>query len=195
LTDWYALAGIILGVAGIGATIFISLTVYKKQKKDGQKLQTVVDSISLLTEQKAKAEQAKKTFECQRIIGLLQRIKDDEEGLKTFLTNFKIGDPKDESWKLIFVLSFQDRVQNSVAGMNDAMGQLQGMPNDTTLRREFLNYLGWFRLIPKRILVDKMPQEGQPHLLKGLIHDIDKQMEKIQTFIDKFNKEVDFNQN
>lgn len=76
---------------------------------------------------------------------------------------------------------------SSIYNMNDAIGQLQGSLNDNTLRKEFVDYLDWFRLVPKRNLQDK------PHgyIPDGLLHDIDEQMKKIQDFIDKFSKEME----
>jgi hypothetical protein len=191
LTDWYAVAGIILGVAGIGATIFISFTVYKKQKKDGEKLQEVVDSINLLTQQKAIAEQKNKAYECRRILEHLYYLQNAEVNLKTFLTEYKDGDPTNETVKSFYGMSLDGIVRTGVYNMNDAIGQLQGRLNDNSLRKDFLDYLGAFNVLPERILKLNMP-EAQ-YQCQGLIHFIDAQMKKIQEFTDRFRKEMEFN--
>lgn len=187
MTDWYAVSGVIIGVA----TIIIALIIYFKQKRDGDKLQEVVDSIRFLTQGKAELEQSHKVAECKRIIGLLQRIHNDEEGLKGFLTTFKIGDPADENWKLVFVVSFQDNVNSSIVEMNDAMGQLQRTLNDTSLRQDFLKFIPWLHHIPTLILKHNFPQKEHPYMLEGLIVDINKQTANIQEFIRRFNEEME----
>jgi len=83
--------------------------------------------------------------------------------------------------------------------MAETIGKLQEKLNDTTLGKEFSEYLGWFNLLPKWILIDKlidkMSEQGQEHLIKGAIHDTDEQLEKIQAFIDRFTKELKLNEN
>lgn len=169
---------IIFGV--ILASIFYYLQLRTSRKVDD------------LIRQKAEAEHKKKNFECQRIIENLQELKKMETDFMEYLTNYQ-GEQTNEWLKFSATLAIIPIFQ-SIGRMRDAVEQLQWMLTDNSLRGDFLKYLNWFNLIPKRILedgiTDKMHLQGQEHLVKGLIQDIDEQMKKIQYFIDKFTNEM-----
>jgi hypothetical protein len=131
-----------------------------------------------------RAQQKNKVYQCQRIIYQLQNIENAEQDMKTYLTSYELGDPTLK----IFAGSFSSNTNNSVQKMEDAMGQLQSGLIDNSLREQFLAYLGWFNALPKRILINNQPQ--QEHERKDLLDIIDKQMEKIQHFIERFRKEL-----
>ncbi|MDW0213255.1 MAG: hypothetical protein QOA16_03605, partial [Nitrososphaeraceae archaeon] len=125
----------------------------------------------------------------QRIIENLQGIQYVAQSLKTFLTQYKVGDITNENLRLIFAMGIDAPAKRSVYNMNDAISQLQNRLNDNSLRNDFLNYLGAFYVLSERILKDNQPQ--QEHQRQYLLNFIDEQTGKIQEFINRFNKEMD----
>ena len=166
------------------AVIFFVLQ-HRTSKKVGEMTKTIAE----LTKQKATREQEKKKFECQRIIENLQGIQYVAQSLKTFLTQYQVGDITNENLRLIFGMGIDAPAKRSVYNMNDAIGQLQNRLNDNSLRNDFLDYLRAFYVLPERILKDNQPQ--QEHQRQYLLNFIDEQTEKIQEFINRFNKEMD----
>ncbi len=150
-----------------------------------EEIQTVTKRTDSVIQKKSRTEQENKVHQRKIIIEQLQGIQDAEQSLKTYLAGYKVGDPTD--MLNLYGMSLDGLDNSRIYNMNDAIGQLQGRLNDNTLRKEFVDYLDWFRLDPKRILQDK------PHgyIPDGLLHDIDEQMKKIQGFIDKFSKEME----
>lgn len=137
----------------------------------------ISDKVDKLIQQKAKSERENKRSQCQRIIKSLQEIQDAEQTLKTYLTQYKVGDKTNETLRLLFGMSLRSLADRSIYNMNYAIGQLQIL-NDDSLRKAFLDYLGAFNVLPNRILKDNMPQEEYQR--KGLLSDIDKQTEKFK---------------
>jgi hypothetical protein len=153
--------------------------------RSSEKVREMTERIDERTELWAKGEQEYKDHQCKIIIEELQGIQDAEQKLKSYLTGYKVGDPNN-------ILMFQgmalDGLANSsIYNMKDAIGQLQGMLNNKSLRKEFSDYLGAFYVLPKMILEHKQYQ--QEHQLDFLRHFAGEQMEKIQAFIDRFKEE------
>jgi hypothetical protein len=140
----------------------------------------------------AEVEQKNKVAQCQIIIIILKDIENREKSIKETLSNYQIGNPTNELSNFfmeIIVPSFKYKISK----MNNAIGQLQGRLNDPYLGEEFTEYLGWFDFLPKKILIEKLPQQAkQQHQIDSLIDGIDKQLEKIQAFIDKFTQEMEY---
>jgi hypothetical protein len=167
----------------------LAYAIYNLQSKHSKDMGKMTERIHELTQEKAKTEQEKKAFECQRIIKHLEGIQDAEQSLKTFLTNYKVGDLAKENLRLMFGMSFDGLAKSSIRYMYDAIGQLQSMLNDNSLRQDFLDYVGAFNVIPQRILIDNFPQQEQQR--GSLLKTINEQTEKIQHFIERFKKEMD----
>lgn len=112
-----------------------------------EEIQTVTKRTDSVTQKKARTEQENKVHQCKIIIEQLQGIQDAEQSLKTYLAGYKVGDPSD--MLNLYGMSLDGLDNSSIYNMNDAIGQLQGRLNDNTLRKEFVDYLDWFRLVPK----------------------------------------------
>ena len=171
----------------LGIGIPIAIVLYRLQSKSSDRIEEMTRTVADLTKQKARTEQEKKAFECQRIIDHLQDIQNVEQDVKTYLTQYKLGDP---TLKIFVGKPFSFMTNSNIRQMKDALGQLQSGLNDNSLREQFLDYLPQFNVVPKRILADNFPQQEQQR--DYLLDFIDDQMKKIQAFIDRFNKEMDF---
>jgi len=172
----------------IGVGIVLAAGLFGLQIRMSGKVNRMTEEMHDFIKQKAELEQKHKASECRRIIDHLQNMEQVEINFKDFLTNYKIGDPTNEALKFYVKLAFRPFAYN-IDKMKDAVGQLQGKLNDNSLREQFLDYTGWFYQFPKRILENNQPQQEQER--KGLLIDIDKQLEKIQSFIDRFSKETE----
>jgi hypothetical protein len=87
--EWYAVSGIIFGIAGIVATIVIALTVYWKQKRDGKELQDVVDSIHILTQQENSRRERHIRWLTHHSVNVLEDARKDYTELRGLLCNFR----------------------------------------------------------------------------------------------------------
>jgi hypothetical protein len=184
----------ILAYIGIAFTGIVAFWVYRLQNKTEKlhrslldQIRTKTKSIASITERKAILEQQNKAFECKRIIEQLQGIQNAEREFKSFLMEHN---PTNETLKLLFGPGLDALVNNSISIMKDAIGQLENKLKDTSLRGEFSKYIGQFNVLPKRILIDNMPQPEQKHQTGYLLDFVDDQMGKIQHFIERFNKEI-----
>jgi hypothetical protein len=143
--------------------------------------------------QKAELEHKYKASQCEIIVELLKDIQDREKSVKEILVSLKMGTPIDNWSEFLLEITVRP-FKFKIVRMAEAMGKLQAKLHDTPLEREFLDYLAKFDMLPKRFFVDnltdKLTNQGQEHLIKGIVKEIDEQLEKIQGFIDKFSKEV-----
>jgi hypothetical protein len=162
----------------LGIGIPIAIVIFRLQSKSSDKIEDMTKTIADLTKQRVTTEQLKKGFECRRIIDTLEGIQIVEWDLKTFFTGYKLGDPTDEKLRLFYGIAFHATANQSIEIMKDAIGQLQDRLNDNSLRKVFSDYLGWFNVLPERILMQNMPQ--QEHQRDYLLHFIDDQMIKIK---------------
>jgi hypothetical protein len=178
----------------------ITYWLYRLQRKTEKlrdellnEIQTVTKRTDSVTQQKATAERENKRFQCQRIIKSLHDIQEEEQSLKTHLTGYNVEEPTNEI-KLfeikLFGYSFENRANNSINIMYDAIGQLQVSLNDNPLRNDLLGYLRRFYVLPDRILKHNFPE--QKHQREHLLSEIDEQTQKIEHFIERFKKEMDF---
>jgi hypothetical protein len=167
--------------------LFLAIFFFVLQHRTSEKMGEMTERIDNLVRKRETAGQRHKASECKRIIEKLQDIMDRESGFKEYLANYQLGDPTNEALKFYAVLAFRP-IPYNIEKMKDTIGQLQGMLNDTSLREDFLEYLGAFNVLPKRILDHNQPQQEQER--QGLYLFIDKQVEKIQEFINRFSKEM-----
>lgn len=161
------------------------------QIKMSRRVNDMTEEIHKFTIEKAELEQKYKTSQCQRIIEILKDIEGREKYVKESLERYQIGNSTNESSN-VFMEATVHPFKYNIQQMSNAMGQLQGRLNDLTFGEEFTEDLGLFNMLPKRILIDKIPQQAiQEHQVKGLIRDIDEQLEKTQAYISKFKKEME----
>jgi len=141
LVDWYAVAGVILGVAGIGATIFITLAVYFRQKKDGEKLQNVVDSINVLNQQEKNRRDRHINWLMHHCVNRLRKKRNDFATLLELLNNFR-KDQNDQNLNLLRVRSTEllnDLGVSTIPYITNEIKYALNYINNPWLTNHFLN--------------------------------------------------------
>lgn len=173
--------------------VVIGYWLYRLQKKTDtlrddvlNEIRTTTKRTDSVTQQKAVAEQSKKEFECLRIIGHLQGIQVVYEKLKEAVTNHKLGDPKNELLKFYVSQTFHPISNYIIDEMKDAV---ENNLNDSSLRTEFLYFLGMFTALPELILEQNRPRNENDRT--SLLILIDKQVAEIQKFDTRFCKELE----
>ncbi len=174
--------------------IIFAIGLFWLQHRTSRDMRKMTETIHRYIIQKTEFEYKYKAAQCEVIIELLKDIQEKEKVVKEILNSLQMGTPMDQWSKFLLDVSVRP-IKYKIIKMSETIGKLQAKLNDFTLEKEFSEYLGWFDLLPKRIFVDnltdKMTEAGQEHLIKGLVIEIDKQMEKIQTFLDRFSKETE----
>jgi len=178
----------------VGIGILIGIVFHKIQSKASSvernllaKIGGMTERIDSFTEHKKTLEQDKKTFECKRIIEILDKIKEKEEELRESMKNYHIGDNS------LLRFSVSENLgpyvtDGRIKEIRDACRELGGYVSDNSLLLNIRKYTDAFMAPSDVILNSDMPQ-NQQHI-EAILSLLDRQLNHIQEFLTGLQKEL-----
>lgn len=176
----------------IGVGVAFAIGLFVLQIRMSRKVNDMTKEMHDFIKQKAELEQKYKVSQCQIIIEHLKEILQRENIAKECLNNYPVGESIDETIHYMTKFTIKNAVlpfTNKIENMKYATGELQVL-NDTTLKREFLEYVGSFNYLPRQILELKILEHEKDYLRQGLLAFIKKQTPEIEEFIKRFSEEM-----
>jgi hypothetical protein len=182
-------------IVELGIGIVIAIVVYRLQTKTSKLAEVLLSKISDMTsrvdsllEQRRADEQAKKAFECKRIIDHLEYIRKKELELKEYLTEYISGDTTSEQLQYFIKQNFMPIAKYRIREIEDATRQLGDKLSDNKLRLDFLSYIEAFLNLSETVVVDDKQQNEDD--LESFIISINLQLRRVQEFLTRFRNEI-----